>query len=163
MKHLNTFKIFESIDKSILSDIDVIDSFFDDLSDDGFQTHITIRFYEVGKPGESTLVNDTVSALDYFSKNGVVGTINYHIGISKSKGTVDDYALLKKHIESFRGRILDFTYCRIDNLSIDCGYKHREIFSNKNEVYHIHTYNHTSANINVSNVQSKRHIKHETP
>ena len=153
MRYLNTYRIFESeSEKSILGDIDVIDSFFDDLDDDKFKFFVKITICS-GNPHK--VFNDTASALVYLRKNEVVGTIAYHIGISKVKGTVEDYNLLKKHTESFKGRLLDFTYCRIDSLTMYNYNQHREIFTNKDGVVTTDISDMT-ANISMTNIQKKR-------
>jgi len=166
MRHLKRYN--EEIDKSVHSDIDVIESFLEGLEDIGF-TSKTAVFLNVPGVANQEKFQNIYDAKKFMDQNPTkIGSISYNISFNNlgiiyngskvpkktRKGEPDDYSNMKVVLKSFREKISEFTNCVINNISINNDTKYREGGTYRSRS--IHEIIEISGGMNLSNSAKKR-------
>lgn len=165
MKHLRRYN--ESIDKSVHSDIDVIESFLEGLEDVGFTSNVFVFLNVVGVASQEKFQN-IYDAKKFMDQNPTkIGTTSYNISFNNygmvstdkrrrktREGSANDYSNMKEVLESFKLKISEFTNCVVNNISIENDTKYREQRSGGKSV--IQEYFTISGQMNLSNSAKKR-------
>jgi hypothetical protein len=131
MKHLTKYKLFESESdfRDLYNDIDVLESFKENLETIGIGVNVYTRVH--GSPVNYIGFKNLEEFKSYLITSKNTDTITYSINFSKDKGSKKNLDEVKEAIEELKGKLSAFSYCRIDSLSIKSDSVHSEQFMNQ--------------------------------